>query len=552
MADRFDKFTERARKVLQLAQEEAQRFNHNYIGTEHLLLGLVREGEGVAAKVLANLGVELNKVRSAVEFIIGRGDRTVTGDIGLTPRAKKVIELSVDEARRLNHHYIGTEHLLLGLVREGEGIAAGVLESLGVSLDKVRSQVIYVLNQSATHPPQPAGEQARIPEPWDPTTSFSRLTARTRRVLLFTSEEAQQIERQGMGTEHLLVGLVREGRGVSGAVLKEFGVELERVRSSLEIARGDREAAEPGLTPGLKRVLTLAFEEMHGLGHSRLFPEHLILGLLREGGDGGASALRSLDVDFEALRARMVAGLARASRRAAVREAEPDAARPTRPAVLKGPIADPSAPLPKLTGREREVLTYRVQGLTNQQVATQLHVTPDTVKRHVVNIMRKLGAPSGTQAAVFAIRTGMLAGPPSVEQRSAEEVAEGNKSLARAFFEQVLGEGRLEAGDEIFADSVAVLPHGGGRAAINRSVVQLRATFSALTVAIEEQVAARDRVVTRWRAQGIHQREFLGVLPTRKRVSVSGVHVHRVVDGRIVQVWEQIDAADLLRQLADS
>ena len=112
MADRFDKFTERARRVLTLAQEEAQRFNHNYIGTEHLLLGLVREGDGVAAKVLANLGVELNKVRSAVEFIIGRGDRAVLGEIGLTPRAKKVIELAVDEARRLNHHYIGTEHLL--------------------------------------------------------------------------------------------------------------------------------------------------------------------------------------------------------------------------------------------------------------------------------------------------------------------------------------------------------------------------------------------------------------------------------------------------------
>src|ERR671927_731652 len=167
MADRFDKFTERARKVLQLAQEEAQRFNHNYIGTEHLLLGLVREGEGVAAKVLANLGVDLNKVRSAVEFIIGRGDRTVTGDIGLTPRAKKVIELSVDEARRLNHHYIGTEHLLLGLVREGEGIAAGVLESLGVSLDKVRSQVIYVLNQSAAYSQEgqgaPHGKSSKTP-----------------------------------------------------------------------------------------------------------------------------------------------------------------------------------------------------------------------------------------------------------------------------------------------------------------------------------------------------------------------------------------------------
>ncbi|MDP2937310.1 MAG: ATP-dependent Clp protease ATP-binding subunit [Dehalococcoidia bacterium] len=151
MADRFDKFTERARKVLTLAQEEAQRFNHNYIGTEHLLLGLVREGDGVAAKVLANLGVELNKVRSAVEFIIGRGDRTVTGEIGLTPRAKKVIELAVDEARRLSHHYIGTEHLLLGLVREGEGIAAGVLESLGINLEKVRSETIRILSQSSVH-----------------------------------------------------------------------------------------------------------------------------------------------------------------------------------------------------------------------------------------------------------------------------------------------------------------------------------------------------------------------------------------------------------------
>ena len=131
MNDRLDKFTERAKKVLVYAQDEATRFNHNYIGTEHLLLGLVREGEGIAAQVLKNLGVELNKVRSAVEFIIGRGERMVVGDITLTPRAKRVIELSIEEARRLGHNYIGTEHLLLGLVREGEGIAAGVLESLG-------------------------------------------------------------------------------------------------------------------------------------------------------------------------------------------------------------------------------------------------------------------------------------------------------------------------------------------------------------------------------------------------------------------------------------
>ena len=150
MTNRFEKFSERARRVLSLAQEEAQRFNHNYIGTEHILLGLVRETEGVAARVLSNLGVELGKVRSAVEFIIGKGERHTPGEIGLTPRAKKVIELAVDEARRLNHHYIGTEHILIGLMREGEGVAAGVLESLGVSLDKVRAETSRILSQSVS------------------------------------------------------------------------------------------------------------------------------------------------------------------------------------------------------------------------------------------------------------------------------------------------------------------------------------------------------------------------------------------------------------------
>ena len=145
MADRFDKFTERARRVLTLAQEEAQRFNHSYLGTEHLLLGLIRERDGVAAKVLSNLGVELSKVRSAVEFIIGRGETPSRGEIGLTDRAKKVLHLSIEEARRLNHSYIGTEHLLLGIVREGEGIAFGVLESLGVTLERVRTETARVL-----------------------------------------------------------------------------------------------------------------------------------------------------------------------------------------------------------------------------------------------------------------------------------------------------------------------------------------------------------------------------------------------------------------------
>jgi ATP-dependent Clp protease ATP-binding subunit ClpC len=151
MSNRFDKFTERARKVLALAQEEARRFNHNYIGTEHILLGLVREEEGMAAKVLSNLGIGLNKVRAAVEFIIGRGEGSTQNEVGLTPRAKRVIELAVDEARLLGHQYIGTEHILLGLLREGEGVAAGVLESLGVSIERVHSELNRTLSQSTQH-----------------------------------------------------------------------------------------------------------------------------------------------------------------------------------------------------------------------------------------------------------------------------------------------------------------------------------------------------------------------------------------------------------------
>jgi ATP-dependent Clp protease ATP-binding subunit ClpA len=158
-ADRFDRFTERARQVLQLAQEEAQRFNHNYIGTEHILLGLVREKEGVAARVLTDMGVELNDIRGKVELIIGRGDRIVLGDIGLTPRAKKVMELAMDEARRLGHHYVGTEHLLLGLLREGEGIAAQVLKKCGVDLGKTRRNVLHILNQEPISPGAGTGEE---------------------------------------------------------------------------------------------------------------------------------------------------------------------------------------------------------------------------------------------------------------------------------------------------------------------------------------------------------------------------------------------------------
>ena len=150
MSDKFDRFTKRARRVLTLAQEEAQRLNHNYIGTEHLLLGLVREENGVAVRVLRDLGVDPRQIRERVERTVGRGQRAMYGKLSLTPRTKRVIELAVDEARRLGHHYIGTEHLLLGLVRAGEGVAVDVLKGLGVSLDKVRSQTARVMMETSS------------------------------------------------------------------------------------------------------------------------------------------------------------------------------------------------------------------------------------------------------------------------------------------------------------------------------------------------------------------------------------------------------------------
>jgi ATP-dependent Clp protease ATP-binding subunit ClpA len=166
MNDMFEKFTNRARIVMTLAQDEAQRLGHNYMGTEHLLLGLVREGEGIAAIALKRLGVSLDDARAAVLHIIGHGDRIVAGEIGLTPRAKKVIELAVDEARRMGHHYIGTEHLLLGLLREGEGIAAGVLASLGVDLERARDAVKEALLSHSD-----MGEELPAPPPSGPKSN---------------------------------------------------------------------------------------------------------------------------------------------------------------------------------------------------------------------------------------------------------------------------------------------------------------------------------------------------------------------------------------------
>jgi hypothetical protein len=159
----FERFTDRARRVVVLAQEEARHLNHNYIGTEHILLGLIHEREGIAARALTELDISLEAVRAQVVEIVGRGAEAPTGHIPFTPRAKKVLELSLREALSLGHNYIGTEHILLGLIREGEGVAAQVLVKLGASFERVRQQVIQILaDTSQLQAEQVGGMPSRI------------------------------------------------------------------------------------------------------------------------------------------------------------------------------------------------------------------------------------------------------------------------------------------------------------------------------------------------------------------------------------------------------
>ncbi len=319
--DRFNKFTERARRVLSLAQEEARRLQHNFIGTEHLLLGLVREGDGVAAKVLSNLGVELGKVREAVESIVGRGNSPDDGPVGLTPRAKKVIELAVDEARRLQHNFIGTEHLLLGILREGEGIAAEILQSMNVNLDRLRTQTIQLLSRVEArstfgHQQETQTDRRGSFVPFTQTNPpgahagsrnrFDKFTERARKALYLAQQEAQRLQNNSIGTEHLLLGLTRLDIGVAVQVLSKLGLEGTQIRSTVEsmIASSTipSTSKEFGLTPQAKKAIELAVDEARYMNHHYIGTEHLLLGLIREGDGIAAEVLRNLGLSLEKVR----------------------------------------------------------------------------------------------------------------------------------------------------------------------------------------------------------------------------------------------------------
>ena len=294
----FDRFNDRAKRVLALAQDEAIRLNHNYIGVEHLLLGLVREGEGVAARVLDSLGVDLGKARSSVQAIVGRGDSTTSpSEITLSPRTKKVIELAIDEARKLGHSHVGTEHLLLGIVREGESIGAAVLESLGVGLNQARHQVIATLGQQHSGMGMAAAASADIGPSAGagigsshPVPFVDRLETSGRRALARAYWEAGRANDKEVAPHHLLLGLVTSGDVWTHRLLAELGVDLADLvtRIDAEAPRNDgprpaRLDEQAALTEVFARAASFASERNSALIRSG----HLLLAIATGDGVGG-------------------------------------------------------------------------------------------------------------------------------------------------------------------------------------------------------------------------------------------------------------------------
>ncbi|HET6662794.1 MAG TPA: Clp protease N-terminal domain-containing protein [Acidimicrobiales bacterium] len=227
----FERFSDRARRVIVLSQEEARLLNHNYIGTEHILLGLIAETEGVAARALVSLGVKLDTVRHEVEEIIGQGGSPPSGHIPFTPRAKEVLELSLREAMQLGHNYIGTEHILLGLVREGEGVACQVLVKLGASLPKVRARVVRLLDEGG-------GEATAAPVP--------RLSSELMAVLDEARRAAEATGEPEVAPIHLFLAAVEHPDGAAGRMLRVVGIDPEELRAQVADESDDESGDESG------------------------------------------------------------------------------------------------------------------------------------------------------------------------------------------------------------------------------------------------------------------------------------------------------------------
>jgi ATP-dependent Clp protease ATP-binding subunit ClpA len=282
----FDDFNDRAKRVLALARDEAQRFNHSYIGPEHLLLGLSREGEGVAARALESLGATLPKLRAAAESVIGRGETTVQ-KIDLSDTARSAISKARFEARKLGHAEIGTEHLLLGLVRGG-GIAMGLLRTLEIDPERVAHEIIATLSQ-----PQPG-------------IAFAGLDTESRKVLTLARQEAIQSGHSYIGTEHLAMAFRLHRTPVLDKLWSELAIEPAALRRRIEVAvpptLGGPMPTSLRTTPRVGTILTMASALAAKRNQELISPEVFLMALADEGGGVGAQVLASLGATAKRIR----------------------------------------------------------------------------------------------------------------------------------------------------------------------------------------------------------------------------------------------------------
>lgn len=313
-------FTPRACQVLALARKEADRLNHNFLGTEHLLLGLIKLGQGVAVQILKKRGASLEGLRSELEKQTPSGpDQKMIGNIPYTPRTKKVIALAQKEAKSLNHTYVGTEHLLLGMLREGDGVAAKVLVAHGLNLIDVRQEFLQAIDPNfvaqpveekpgATVQPQPNPE----PEP-EPETGHLNFTPHALVILALARQEANRFNHHFLGTEHLLLGLIKSGPGIALNVLQKMNINPEAIVKEIETAipPGPDQLfprfTDAPYTPRVKKVVALAQKEAKQLNKGYVGSEHLLLGMLREGRGVAGRILQKHGLELEKTRQLIVA-----------------------------------------------------------------------------------------------------------------------------------------------------------------------------------------------------------------------------------------------------
>jgi ATP-dependent Clp protease ATP-binding subunit ClpA len=327
-------FTERVRKILAMAREEAARLHHEYVGTEHILLGLIREGEGVAAAVLQSLTVDMDELRQTTESILKPGDpkRHAGPDLPYTSRAKKVLELAMTEARELKHSYVGTEHLLLGLIREEKGIAAQVLADANVLLPVARAETIRLLGSDA-RPASPRTPERRLwpntasaLDPSEDATESDTPQARSRRRLrsLPPAEWATDRARTVIGRaraaavnrhsrniepEHLLIALLQEDGGMARTILERLAMDrqgLERAAAGAieeSLATDEPFDLEIPYSDSAEGVLRHAFQEARAARDRRIGTDHLLLGLLRESSAPASRVLSEAGLSADVVRA---------------------------------------------------------------------------------------------------------------------------------------------------------------------------------------------------------------------------------------------------------